>query len=473
MASETRANQSLINLTDLSGTVGWWPYKMVEVVCIVIATGVLSLVTIIGNILVIVSIKVNRQLRTMNNYFIFSLACADLIIGALSINLYTIYTVNGYWPLGPVVCDLWLTVDYVASNASATNLLIISFDRYFSVTKPIIYPVKRTTKIAGIMIAAVWMLSFLLWAPAILFWQFIVGERIVLDDECYVQFFSNPAITFGTAIVAFYIPVTIMTILYVYISRASKSRMKDDRNESESCKATVSPSLVNVKLMKPNNRKTAKVLVELPEVKTEPDTINNETSGVSWVQGVEEVFPSEAGFLTLASSNVNKEGATQTYTNGLSALHYFRSDNLKLSSINIFSKFQKNDTCGITVREASGTNNGNGNIRKIRTIDDVVKMTRAHVKRAKGAVLREKKVTRTILAILLAFIITASPYNVIVLIDTFCPMCVPSTVWNIGYWLCYINSTLNPACYALCNMTFRKTFKHLLLCQCRNISPTK
>ncbi|XP_043533925.1 muscarinic acetylcholine receptor M2-like [Chiloscyllium plagiosum] len=186
---------------------------MVEVVCIVIATGVLSLVTIIGNILVIVSIKVNRQLRTINNYFIFSLACADLIIGALSINLYTIYTVNGYWPLGPVVCDLWLTVDYVASNASATNLLIISFDRYFSVTKPIIYPVKRTTKIAGIMIAAVWMLSFLLWAPAILFWQFIVGERIVLDDECYVQFFSNPAITFGTAIVAFYIPVTIMTIL--------------------------------------------------------------------------------------------------------------------------------------------------------------------------------------------------------------------------------------------------------------------
>ena len=152
-------------------------------------------------------------------------------------NLYTVYVVIGYWPLGAIVCDLWLAVDYVVSNASVMNLLIISFDRYFCITKPLSYPVRRSTKMAGLMIAAAWVLSFILWAPAILFWQFIVGGRTVPQGECYIQFFSNAAVTFGTAIAAFYLPVVIMIALYWRISKASRSRVK--RSSRKTSKASL------------------------------------------------------------------------------------------------------------------------------------------------------------------------------------------------------------------------------------------
>ncbi|XP_078422400.1 muscarinic acetylcholine receptor M2-like [Cetorhinus maximus] len=439
---------------------------MVEVVFIVIVTGSLSLVTIIGNILVIVSIKVNRHLQTINNYFIFSLACSDLIIGVFSMNLYTTYIIIGYWPLGPVVCDLWLSLDYVVSNASSMNLLIISFDRYFCVTKPLNYPVKRTAKVAGMMIAAAWVLSFILWAPAILFWQFIIGERTVSEGECYAPFFSNPAVTFGTAIAGFYLPVTIMVILYMQISRASKSRVKEDKKEIESNKYTFSPSLVKGKIMKQNNNYISNVPDDLPHVK-----ITGEIIADNCGQG-EKKLSNESMSISVDPSN-QKEGAMQESTNVCNAESCFRVDNPKLSCITIASKSQKDDDICTMAGIVPGVISKNGNDREIRADNKIITMTNISAKKRKGAVSREDKVTRTILAILLAVIITWSPYFIMVLINTFCSTCVPNTAWTIGYWLCYINSTVNPACYALCNNNFKKTFKRLLLCQYKNIRATR
>jgi len=39
--------------------------------------------------------------------------------------LYTVFLLMNRWPLGPIVCDAWLSIDYTMSNASVANLLII------------------------------------------------------------------------------------------------------------------------------------------------------------------------------------------------------------------------------------------------------------------------------------------------------------------------------------------------------------
>ncbi|XP_061085856.1 muscarinic acetylcholine receptor M2-like [Conger conger] len=365
------------------------PYLPVEAAFIVLVAGSLSLVTIIGNILVMLSIIVNRSLQTINNYFLFSLACADLIIGVSSMNLYTVYIVIGYWPLGPVVCDLWLALDYVVSNASVMNLLIISFDRYFCVTKPLSYPMRRTTKMPGMMIAVAWVLSFLLWVPAILFWQFIVGARTVPERECSIQFLSNATITFSTAIAAFYLPVGIMSVLYWHISRASRSRVKTGNCEPSG----------------PKSRLT-----------TPEDEDNEERQGTDW-----------------SRDGGGGAGGTEAET---SESHW-----------------------GDRARSE-----GHARPHAVATV------TRQPPPRRKAAASsREKKVTRTIMAILVAFVVTWTPYNVMVLLNTVCPTCIPKAAWTMGYWLCYINSTVNPACYALCNATFKKTFKRLLLRQYKDI----
>lgn len=478
----------------------------------------------------------------MNNYFLFSLACADLIIGLCSMNLYTVYIVIGYWPLGPVVCDLWLALDYVVSNASVMNLLIISFDRYFCVTKPLSYPIKRTTKMAGMMIAAAWVLSFILWAPAILFWQFIVGGRTVPDKECYIQFFSNAAVTFGTAIAAFYLPVIIMIVLYFQISRASKSRVKKDTRKPPGANpavaaAAVSPSQVRGHVAKPTNNNVTTSGggggggggSEDPNRGQSTEDTANQHDGTKLQNGKgpsgnagdgeteaddapkdngihgdgeekDSSNDSTSGSAATAHNQKEEDAATATTsrdgTGGRAGggggaaesgsqpvtRQRSKSGGSKLTCIKIVTKSPKGDCytpSNATVEIVPSGGGGAGGGGDAASVDKqnhvarkIVKMTKQAPpakKKKKSMPSREKKVTRTIMAILVAFVATWTPYNVMVLINTFCASCIPNTVWTIGYWLCYINSTINPACYALCNATFKKTFKHLLLCQYKNI----
>ncbi|XP_061751126.1 muscarinic acetylcholine receptor M5a [Nerophis ophidion] len=472
-------------------------HSLWEVITIATVSAIVSLITIVGNVLVMLSFKVNSQLKTVNNYYLLSLAAADLIIGVFSMNLYTSYILMGYWALGNLSCDLWLALDYVASNASVMNLLVISFDRYFSITRPLTYRAKRTPKRAGIMIGLAWLVSLVLWAPPILCWQYFVGKRTVPERQCQIQFFSEPIITFGTAIAAFYIPVSVMTILYCRIYKETEKRTKDlaelqganQTTETDVTQPRIIQSCFSCKLRSTSHdRNQASWSSSSKSNAAKSTTFTNE----EW---------SKAGQLTTYNSYASSEDEERSVSPGAPQPSFGNrvcedskstagNESEQLSSYDEDSFFQtppksnsqRNSKCmsykfkPTTKDTLAMHQNKNGDTKA--TFSSAESMNAPSVskpmdatlknhmtKRKRMVLIKERKAAQTLSAILLAFILTWTPYNIMVLISTFCSNCIPLSLWHLGYWLCYVNSTVNPMCYALCNKTFQKTFRMLLLCQ--------
>lgn len=484
-------------------------HSLWEVITIASVSAVVSLITIVGNVLVMLSFKVNSQLKTVNNYYLLSLAAADLIIGVFSMNLYTSYILMGYWALGNVACDLWLALDYVASNASVMNLLVISFDRYFSITRPLTYRAKRTPKRAGIMIGLAWLVSLVLWAPPILCWQYFVGKRTVSERECQIQFFSEPVITFGTAIAAFYVPVSVMTILYCRIYRETEKRTKDlaelqgvhypsdpavpppQKTIIESCfncNVRLASNDANQASWSSSSRSNAtKSAASASEDWSRADQLTTFNSYASSED--EDRLPGSPGgfrgsFRNHQACEAVREGSERERLSGYDEDSFFQTPPKSVSqrsSKGVSYKFKPVAKKAKEPQQHSKNGHGRTPPSAFSSAESVSPPSTSSVaskpaeaalkcqitKRKRMVLIKERKAAQTLSAILLAFILTWTPYNIMVLISTFCSDCIPRSLWHLGYWLCYVNSTVNPMCYALCNKNFQKTFRMLLLCQWR------
>ncbi len=124
-------------------------FSLSEKIVLAIASSLVSLCCICGNLLVLFAFCVDRGVRTSNNYFIISLAVTDLTIGLISLNLLALYILLGYWPLGNVVCDCWLAIDFTACWVSQVTVFMITLDRFMSVRFAVRYRNWRTAKKVG------------------------------------------------------------------------------------------------------------------------------------------------------------------------------------------------------------------------------------------------------------------------------------------------------------------------------------
>jgi len=132
----------------------YYPFWLL--ILIAIFGSVTSVLTVLGNILVILAFFLDRQIRQPTNYFILSLSVSDFLIGLLSMPLLTIYIYAKEWPLNAIICDIWLSLDYTVCLTSIYTVLFITIDRFCSVKMPAKYRKWRTTRKINIMIGVTW-----------------------------------------------------------------------------------------------------------------------------------------------------------------------------------------------------------------------------------------------------------------------------------------------------------------------------
>ncbi|KAL3993405.1 tudor domain-containing protein 1/4/6/7 [Sarotherodon galilaeus] len=195
----------------------------------------LIIVVTCGNVLVCISVYLEKALKTTTNYFIVSLAFADLMLAVLVLPLFVYAEFQGgVWSLNMLMCDGLMTMDVMLCTASIFNLCAISVDRFIAVSIPLNYNRKHVDHRQLILLSATWLLALAVASPVIFGINNVPNRdptECKLEDNNYVVYSS---------VCSFFIPCPIMVLLYFGVFRGlrrwEETRKAKLRSSIEACR---------------------------------------------------------------------------------------------------------------------------------------------------------------------------------------------------------------------------------------------
>ncbi|KAA0713922.1 Adenosine receptor A2a [Triplophysa tibetana] len=200
----------------------------------------IALLSILGNVLVCWAVGLNSNLQSITNFFVVSLAVADIAVGVLaipfSILISTGFCANFFGCLF-IACFV-----LVLTQSSIFSLLAIAIDRYIAIKIPLRYNSLVTGQRAKAIIAICWVLSVIIGLTPMLGWhKTCSGESInstcqpglmkclfegvvVMDYMVYFNFFA-----------CVLVPLLLMLAIYLRIFMAARHQLKCIESKAVPC----------------------------------------------------------------------------------------------------------------------------------------------------------------------------------------------------------------------------------------------
>lgn len=371
-------------------------------------------ITIFGNFLVIYAVVRQRYLRTITNYFIVSLACADLLMGlaVMPMAVYREVTGPGWpWPFDRNVCDLWHALDVLSSTASIINLCLIAVERYWATENPITYPTKMTKRRCILMIAAGWVCSSAISFPAIIWWRH--SDPQPKPGVC--EFTTDATYLFLSSVVSFYAPLIVMVVVYYRIYRTATNLIRSFNAGAKIIyrnSGGVRGAGGDVMVLRIHRGRHPSPLPCRHPLAEDPDDRSNSTSPVR--------------------------------------RSFFRKSRKEPRNSALGATPEAGDQAGLC---PSANRTITRKLRKFAVGRRLIKFN------------REQKAAKTLGIVMGIFIACWLPFFTCNIIVVARPSLVPGVLWGVVTWLGYINSSINPIIYAHSMRDFRRAFLKLL-CAC-------
>ncbi|XP_033324581.2 octopamine receptor in mushroom bodies isoform X2 [Megalopta genalis] len=461
-----------------------------------IVLAIVNVMVVLGNVLVILAVYHTNKLRNVTNMFIVSLAVADLMVGLAVLPFSATWEVFKVWIFGDLWCSVWLAVDVWMCTASILNLCAISLDRYLAVTRPVSYPQIMSPKRARLLVATVWILSFVICFPPLVGWKdkrshptynvtfaqngpFNTTTILVPVKPCpwICELTNDAGYVVYSALGSFYIPMLVMLFFYWRIYNAAVSTTKAINQGFRTTKGskTFGSRFDEQRMTLRMHRGRGSVhnggssnngSPRSPESNSR-SSVKKEKIKISVSYPSTETLNTKCNTLERTPSRCSQ--ISVHYSNGQTQSQLCptpRSSHLKVSGINRVGSTRKpsrKSSCEsqVTGDDVSLRELAPGPEEKPRTMRMGKRNIKAQVRRFR----METKAAKTLGIIVGGFILCWLPFFTMYLVRAFCPNCIHPTVFSVLFWLGYCNSAINPCIYALFSKDFRFAFKRII-CKC-------
>uniref|UniRef100_A0A3Q3JVE1 G-protein coupled receptors family 1 profile domain-containing protein n=1 Tax=Monopterus albus TaxID=43700 RepID=A0A3Q3JVE1_MONAL len=183
----------------------------------------ITILTVVLNLLVIISVSHFRQLYTTTNLLVLSLAVSLFLCGLLQMPV-EILLYRGCWTLGDVICAVNFFLGVAIFSVSVESMVLIAADRYMAICNPMFYSTKVTMRRVQLSIFLCWMFSAL-------YSSFILRDFLIQPDRynsCYGECVVVVNYVEGAVdlFVNFFGPITVIIVLYirVFVVAVSQAR---------------------------------------------------------------------------------------------------------------------------------------------------------------------------------------------------------------------------------------------------------